>query len=229
MTNIAIIPARGGSKRLPGKNIKKLFGKPLIEWTIDSALKSKCFDKVIVSTDSVEIMEIAVHAGAEVPYLRPPELSTDTATTNDVITDVVDWLEQKGVEITTVMILQPTSPLRTEKDIEQAFELMYEKKAEAIVSVCKVEHPIQYCNILPDDLSLNNFIDLENIKRSQDLPAFYRINGAIYLFNRSYVSNISKIYSEGTYAYIMNNSNSIDIDEQIDFDFAEILMSKRVE
>lgn len=229
MTNIAIIPARGGSKRLPGKNIKKLFGKPLIVWTIDSALKSKCFDKVIVSTDSVEIMEIAVHAGAEVPYLRPPELSTDTATTNDVITDVVDWLEQKGVEITTVMILQPTSPLRTEKDIEQAFELMYEKKAEAIVSVCKVEHPIQYCNILPDDLSLNNFIDLENIKRSQDLPAFYRINGAIYLFNRSYVSNISKIYSEGTYAYIMNNSNSIDIDEQIDFDFAEILMSKRVE
>src|SRR5690606_38610780 len=123
MMKIAIIPARGGSKRLPGKNIKNLCGRPLIEWTIDAALKSELFDRIIVSTDSEQIRDISIRAGAEVPYLRSPELSSDTATTNDVVTDIIRWLEETGVEVSTVMILQPTSPLRTETDIAKAFDL----------------------------------------------------------------------------------------------------------
>lgn len=229
MMKIAIIPARGGSKRLPGKNIKNLCGRPLIEWTIDAALKSELFDRIIVSTDSEQIRDISIRAGAEVPYLRSPELSSDTATTNDVVTDIIRWLEETGVEVSTVMILQPTSPLRTETDIAKAFDLMNEKKARAIISVCEVEHPIQYCNTLPNDLSMDNFIPAINIQRSQDLPTYYRLNGSIYLFNRDYVSNINNLYSKGTFAYIMNRFNSIDIDEQIDFELAEILLSKRVD
>lgn len=228
MKKIAIIPARGGSKRLPGKNIKNLCGRPLIEWSIEAALKSKLFDRIIVSTDSDEIREISIRAGAEVPYLRSPELASDTATTNDVVTDIVKWLEGTGVVVSTIMILQPTSPLRTETDIVNAFDLMVEKKAKAIVSVCEVEHPIQYCNVLEDDLSMDNFIPATSIKRTQELPIYYRLNGSIYLFNRDYVSNINNIYSKGTFAYIMNRFNSIDIDEKIDFELAEILLSKRI-
>jgi CMP-N-acetylneuraminic acid synthetase len=223
MKKIAIIPARGGSKRLPGKNIKKICGRPLIEWTIEAALKSKLFDRIIVSTDSDEIREISIRAGAEVP-----ELASDTATTNDVVTDIVNWLEGTGVVVSTIMILQPTSPLRTETDIINAFDLMVEKKAKAIVSVCEIEHPIQYCNVLEDDLSMDNFIPEASIKRKQDLPTYYRLNGSIYLFNRDYVTNINAIYSKGTFAYIMNRFNSIDIDEEIDFELAEILLSKRI-
>lgn len=228
MKKIAIIPARGGSKRLPRKNIKNLCGRPLIEWTIDAALKSKLFDRIIVSTDSEEIREISIRAGAEVPYLRSPELATDTATTNDVVTDIVKWLEETGVVVSTIMILQPTSPLRTENDILNAFDLMVEKKAKAIVSVCEVEHPIHFCNVLEDDLSMDNFIPITSIRRTQDLPTYYRLNGSIYLFNREYVSNINNIYSKGTFAYVMNRFNSIDIDEEIDFELAEILLSKKI-
>lgn len=227
MKNIAIIPARGGSKRLPGKNIKNLCGRPLISWTIDAAIKSKVFDRIIVSTDSDAIRNIAISAGAEVPYLRSPELSSDTATTNDVVTDIVGWLENTGDEVSTVTILQPTSPLRTHEDIVKAFSLMLEKKAKAIVSVCKVEHPVQYCNLLADDLSMNNFIDINNLRRTQDLPVYFRLNGAIYILNRDYVSNINNIYNEGTFAYVMDRLNSIDIDEQIDFDLATLLISKQ--
>lgn len=227
--NVAIIPARGGSKRLPGKNIKLLNGKPLIQWSIEAALQSKLFDRIIVSTDAIEIKDVAERAGAEVPYLRSAELSSDTAATDDVVRDVVQWLETQGTEVSTVMILQPTSPLRTAENIIESFALMQKKQAKAIVSVCPLEHPIQYCNTLPEDLSLDNFIDVTNLKRSQDLPNFYRLNGAIYLFQRDYVSNFRNIYSKGTYAYIMSKSQSVDIDEEIDFEFAQLLMTKRTE
>ncbi|EOI5726917.1 acylneuraminate cytidylyltransferase family protein [Cronobacter malonaticus] len=225
--NIAIIPARGGSKRLPGKNIKILNGKPLIQWSIDAALQSELFDRIIVSTDSIDIKNVAEKAGAEVPYLRSAELSSDTANTDDVVKDVVLWLETHGCQISTITILQPTSPLRTASNIIDAFKLMQLKKAKAIISVCPLEHPIQYCNTLPDDLSLAGFINNKNLKRTQDLPQYYRLNGAIYLFKRSYVSSFRDIYSEGTYAYIMSKDQSIDIDEEIDFEFAQLLMAKR--
>nr|WP_317200233.1 acylneuraminate cytidylyltransferase family protein [uncultured Psychrobacter sp.] len=223
--NIAIIPARGGSKRLPRKNVKLLRGKPLIGWTIEAALKSNVFDHVFVSTDDMEIANISKDFGAEVPFLRPMALASDTATTNDVVTHLVEWFEKKyKKEVNMIAILQPTSPLRSAKHISEAVQLMQTKGAKAIVSVCKLEHPIQFCNKLGVDGSMNGFIDIKNIKRTQDLEPHYRLNGAIYIFIRDYIGQLDTIYREGTYAYLMSNELSIDIDLEFDFKLARFLL-----
>ncbi|EGK13932.1 cytidylyltransferase domain-containing protein [Psychrobacter sanguinis] len=223
----AIIPARGGSKRLPGKNTKLLGDKPLIAWTIEAAIESNVFDHVFVSTDSQEIADISKQYGAEVPFLRPEELASDTATTNDVITHLVDWFESEFNQTTSLIaVLQPTSPFRNANHIIEAIEEMNDKSAKAIISVCQLEHPIQFCNQLGSDGSMADFINLENMKRTQDLKPTYRLNGALYIFDRDYVGRMQDLYSEGTYAYIMSSLVSIDIDTQEDFDLAEYLMSK---
>lgn len=225
---IAIIPARGGSKRLPGKNIKLLGDKPLIAWTIDAAIKSKVFDHVFVSTDSEEIASSSKQYGAEVPFLRPSELASDTATTNDVVTHLVNWYEaESSNKVSTIAILQPTSPLRNATHINEAFTEMKAKDAKAIISVCELEHPIQFCNQLSSAKSMAGFVKQEDVKRTQDLSPTYRLNGAIYLFDRSYVGRMNEIYSEGTFAYIMDSKHSIDIDTQDDFDLVNyILLNK---
>ncbi|MGE6207668.1 cytidylyltransferase domain-containing protein [Aeromonas media] len=221
---IAIIPARGGSKRLPGKNIKPLAGKPLICWTTQAALASGEFDMVIVSTDSQAIADIAMQdAGVIFPGLRPAELAGDMATTNDVISHVVQWVEEHYSMVDMIAILQPTSPLRTAQQIKEAVALYKNKKATAVVSVCELEHPVQYCNRLPKDHSLNYFITPSVNKRSQDLEPFYRLNGAIYLFDRQHVGDLSGIYCENSYAYLMDKKSSVDIDDEFDFILAEVI------
>ncbi|MDM2928532.1 acylneuraminate cytidylyltransferase family protein [Citrobacter sp. Cm046] len=224
--NVAIIPARAGSKRLPGKNIKLLAGKPLIVWTIEAAITSNLFDVILVTTDSEEIANIARAAGASVPFLRPSELSTDTSSTNEVISHAVDWIEQNVGTVSCVTLLQPTSPLRTADDIAQAMNMYDTKQASAIVSVCLTEHPIQFCNTLPIDLSMAGFIKTQDNKRSQELEPSWRLNGAIYIFDRKYVSNLTHLYEQNTFAYIMKRENSIDIDQELDFILAEIILSK---
>ncbi|HGY1166235.1 acylneuraminate cytidylyltransferase family protein [Citrobacter freundii] len=224
--NVAIIPARAGSKRLPGKNIKLLAGKPLIVWTIEAAITSNLFDVILVTTDSEEIANIARAAGASVPFLRPSELSTDTSSTNEVISHAVDWIEQNVGTVSCVTLLQPTSPLRTADDIAQAMNMYDTKQASAIVSVCLTEHPIQFCNTLPIDLSMAGFIKTQNNKRSQELEPSWRLNGAIYIFDRKYVSNLTNLYEQNTFAYIMKRESSIDIDQELDFILAEIILSK---
>lgn len=219
---IAIIPARGGSKRLPGKNIKLLAGKPMIAWTIEAAIESQVFDHIFVSTDDQEIAEISKRYGAEVPFLRPVELATDEATTNDVVTHLVEWYETEyGKQVSTVAILQPTSPLRNAQHIKEAMQLMREKSAKAVVSVCELEYPIQFCNQLGPGGSMDGFIKTENIKRTQDLKPYYKLNGAIYIFKKKYVGNLHELYSKGTYAYKMKAGNSIDVDTLKDFKWAE--------
>lgn len=222
--NIAIIPARGGSKRLPGKNIKILAGKPLIAWTIAAAVESKLFDLVIVSTDSQEIADISIRYGAYVPFLRPQELSTDSATTSAVIEHAVCWVEANHETVSRVTVLQPTSPLRGVEDIKQAFSLYNNKDACSVISVCELEHPYQYCNQIHENLSMDGFILNANHKRTQELKPYYRLNGAIYIFNREYASDMSKIYSSQSYAYIMDKKNSIDIDDMYDFKMAEFFL-----
>ena len=166
---LAIIPARGGSKRLPGKNIKDLNGKPLIAWTIDAALRSKYIDKSVVSTDDEIIAEISQKYGAEVPFIRPKELATDTASSIDVILHAINFYKTKGEPFEYVILLQPTSPLRTTEDIDHAFEMLNEE-TKAIVSVCETEHPPLWSNTLPKDLSMKDFLAKEILnKRSQDL------------------------------------------------------------
>ena len=225
--NIAIIPARGGSKRLPGKNTKLLSGKPLMAWTIEAALQSGVFDHVYVSTDSEEIAMVSREFHAEVPFLRPAELSTDEASTNDVITYFVNRLEDEyQIKAETITILQPTSPLRTAKHIQEARELMKNKNAGAVVSVCKVDFPIQFCNKLGEDLSMEGFIKPENQRRSQDLESYYKLNGAIYMFGRKYLGKLANLYSKGTYAYVMEGRASIDIDTAEDFELCEFSIRK---
>lgn len=219
--SIAIIPARGGSKRLPNKNILPLVGKPLITWTIEAALNSQLFDMVLVSTDSQAIADVSMSAGAMVPFLRPAELASDTATTNDVVSHMVEWVEAEHDIVERVTLLQPTSPLRDANNIKDAMKLYEEKKASAVISVCELEHPIQLCNRLADDCSMNDFIPVTSNVRSQDLEPYYRINGAIYIFDRKFVYSLSEIYSDNSFAYIMSKANSIDIDDEYDFKLAE--------
>ncbi|MGL4515591.1 MAG: cytidylyltransferase domain-containing protein [Shewanella sp.] len=227
--NIAIIPARGGSKRLPNKNILPFAGKPLIIWTIEAALNSQLFDMVLVSTDSPVIAEISCNAGAMVPLLRPSELASDTATTNDVITHMVEWLEATYSSVARVTILQPTSPLRDAYNIQEAMALYDDKKASAVISVCELEHPIQYCNTLGADLTMKDFITIDANLRSQDLRPYYRLNGAIYIFDRKHVGKLSSIYGDNSFAYIMSKLMSVDIDDTFDFTMAEFIKLKKTQ
>ncbi|MBV7413744.1 cytidylyltransferase domain-containing protein [Aeromonas sp. sif2433] len=222
---IAIIPARGGSKRLPNKNVLPLAGKPLIVWTIEAALDSQLFDMVLVSTDSQAIADVSMSAGATVPFLRPAELASDTATTNDVISHMVEWVEVQHGLVDNVALLQPTSPLRDADNLKEAMALYDEKEASAVISVCELDHPIQYCNRLPSDLSMKGFIPVTENKRSQDLEPYYRLNGAIYIFERSFVGALSDIYSDGAFAYVMDKNSSVDIDDEFDFKMAEFIKS----
>ncbi|MGD8203036.1 cytidylyltransferase domain-containing protein [Pantoea sp. FN0305] len=224
--NIAIIPARGGSKRLQGKNIRLLNNKPLIAWTIEAAKKSGIFDNIIVSTDCENIATIARYHGAEVPFLRPSHLATDEATTNDVITHLVENIEAAGERINLITLLQPTSPLRTAQHILEAAAVFREKRARTVISVCKISHPIQLCNKLPSNLSLDGFIKPDYTKRSQEQEIYYRINGAIYIFDRAFVGKLNELYTQGSFAYIMDEYDSVDIDTELDFKLAEILIKK---
>lgn len=224
---LAIIPARGGSKGLPRKNIKKLNGKPLISYSIEAAINSKVFDKIIVSTDDKEIAEIALKYGAEVPFIRPKELATDTADSMDVLFHAINFLKDKGEEYDYVMKLQPTSPLRTEKEILEATKLLFEKNAESIVSISECEHHPLWTNILSEEGNLFNFIkdDIKH-KNRQELPKYYQINGLIFLSKVNNLLETRDWYGEKSYAYICDAKKTIDIDNIIDFKLAEILLKE---
>lgn len=223
---LAIIPARGGSKRLPGKNIKQLGDKPLIAWTIEAAKKSRFINRIVVSTDSNEIAEVSKKYGAEVPFIRPAELASDTASTMDVIFHCIDFLKSKNEVYDFVVLLQPTSPLRNAKDIENAFQLL-SSETKAVVSVCETKHPPFWSNILPNDLSMKDFIrPAVRNKRSQDFPIYYRLNGALYISDVEYLTNNNGFMGESTKAFIMPQNRSVDIDSEIDFELCKILLSK---
>ncbi|MBF7071568.1 acylneuraminate cytidylyltransferase family protein [Aliarcobacter butzleri] len=223
-TFLAIIPARGGSKRLPRKNVLDLCGKPLIAYTIEAGLKSDYIDKVTVSSDDEEILEISKKFGAET-VKRPDELASDIATTFDAIKHTIDNNIDK---YDYIVLLQPTSPLRNEKYIDEAIELLEEKKANAIISVCEMEHSPLWSNTLPDNGSMKGFLRDEILnKRSQDLEKYYRLNGAIYICKTDkLIENKGFFIKENIFAYIMDRKSSIDIDEEIDFKMAEILILK---
>ncbi|WP_064606213.1 acylneuraminate cytidylyltransferase family protein [Photobacterium sp. J15] len=228
---LAIIPARGGSKRLPRKNVLPLAGKPLIQWAIDAAKEVASIDTVMVSTDCPEIAEISKQCGAEVPYLRSAELSSDTASSIDVVLDVIRHYESQGQVFDSILLLQPTSPLRTAADIEKAVALMAEKDANGVVSVTECEHSPLWCNTLPDDLGMDNFIPEElTATRSQDLPTYYRLNGAVYLVKTNVVKKESTLFpKQKSFALVMDNNHSVDIDNELDFRLAEMIKASKVD
>jgi len=218
-TFLAVILARGGSKRLPRKNILELAGKPLISWSIEAGLNSKYIDNVIVSSDDDEILNIAKHFKSNI-VKRPLELANDTATSFDALKHTIDNVDCYDY----VILLQPTSPLRTSKDIDEAIELLISKNSDAVISVTEMDHNPLWSNTLPENRSMKNFIDREIINgRSQDLPKYYRLNGAIYICDRNRLLKEKSFFIEDNiYAYIMARESSIDIDEMMDFKLAEL-------
>lgn len=227
MKNIAIIPARSGSKGLPDKNIKVLNNKPLMVYTINSAIESKMFDEIMVSTDSNEYAKIAFDNGASVPFFRSVEQSGDMASSWGVVVEVLTNYAKMGLYFDTVCLLQPTSPLRLANDIIKAYDLLQEKQANAVTSMCEVDHSPLWSTKLAEDLSLSEFRKRtnSNIPR-QKLEKYYRINGAIYIRRIKYVDNRIVIIDDDEYAYLMPKDRSIDIDDELDFLIAEILINR---
>lgn len=224
---LAVIPARSGSKGVPGKNIKELNGKPLIAYTIEAAVGSGIFEKIIVSTDSREIADIAVSYGAEVPFLRPDDISGDMVSSDDVILHALAYFKKQGTVYKEVCKLQPTSPMRNKIHIQGAYNLFREKHADFLVSVCECEHSPMWAGVIGDDLRLDDFMS-EKAKRAcrQNLPTYYRLNGAIYMGKTDRFYTNRNFLGKNSIAYIMSQQDSIDIDSLMDFDLAKIVMQR---
>ncbi len=218
---LAIIPARGGSKRLPRKNILPLAGKPLIGWTIEAALASKYIDTVLVTSDDDEILNVSREFGSQL-VRRPAVLAQDTSTSFDAIKHAVE----STAEHDYIVLLQPTSPLRTSQNIDEAIELLEMRKADAVISVTQMEHNPLWANTLPENQSMAEFLREETLNlRSQDLPTYYRLNGAIYICKTSKFLDAGSFFlKENIYAYPMNQRNSVDIDLKMDFEVANALL-----
>lgn len=227
MNNLAIIPARSGSKGLKDKNIKLLNGKPLIAYTIEAAKKSGIYSHILVSTDSKKYADIALKYGAEVPFYRSEENASDTASSWEVVKEVLRNYQKLGTEFEMFTLLQPTSPLRNFEDIKNAYHLFNEKKSIAIVSVCEMEHSPLWSNVLPKDSSLDGFLNVETNKQRQSLAKFYRLNGAIYMANVKEFLENQNLYRKGCYAYQMPTEKSIDIDTELDFRIAEVILNQQ--
>lgn len=222
---IALIPARGGSKGLPGKNIKKLNGKPLIGYAIEAALKVAGISRVIVNTDDEEIAEVAKRYGAEVPYLRPSHLASDTANAIDVYLHFIEYLEKNSYDVNSLVILQPTSPLRTETHIEEAIALFQQKKADSVISFTREQHPVFWHKNIDEEGRILPIFDKEYVANRQEIPVTHYPNGAIFIFDIAFLKK-KKYYSDKTYGYIMSHKSSVDIDTLEDFEYAEYLLNK---
>lgn len=219
---LALIPARGGSKGLPGKNIRPLLNKPLIAWTIEAALRSSFLDKVVVSSNDEAILNIALQYKAEV-IKRPMALSADNSLTIDAVKHALGILADRGFMPDSVVVLQPTSPLRNNEDIDTAIKLFYTHKCISLVSVCK-DNPCWSLRIKNEYIKpLFNWSFLNN-KRRQDLPELYRINGAIYISTAKGIKLRCSLLSKDTFAYVMPQDRSVDIDNKVDLEFAELLI-----
>lgn len=225
MQNIAVIPARSGSKGLPDKNILPLNGKPLLAWSIDAARQSGMFDKIYVSTNSEKYAEIARKYGADVPFLRSPAAASDTASSWLAVSEALEKYGDRGEHFDTISLLQPTSPLRTAEDIRGAFRVMEQRNAQAVVSVCETEQYPLWSNTLPEDGSMYHFLPpAEKDLPRQAMPLYYQINGAIYLLSvKAFQEHGQVPYDNGCFAYIMPRERSVDIDKAVDFAIAEAL------
>jgi len=222
---IAIIPARSGSKGLPGKNIKLLNNKPMIAYTIEAALASSYITKVIVSTDDIEIYEIGLKYGAQHTFLRPSELAQDTSLAVDTYLYTLERLEKEfAYNIDDFIVLQPTSPLRNTADIDNAIAIFYKKNADSVISYCQEHHPICWHKYVENDGRLKNIFP-ESLKNRQDNQPSYYPNGAIYVFKIQLIKQ-KKYYSDNTFSYLMPRNRSVDVDNLEDFQYVEFLMER---
>lgn len=217
---LGIIPARGGSKRLPGKNVMPLQGKPLIAWTIEAGLTATCIDRLILSTDDAEISKVALEYGCEVPFARPQEFATDEASSLDVVRHALSQIPG----FTHFVLLQPTSPLRRASHIDEAFQLMCASDTSACVSMRKsIESPYWMYTIREDGCISPVARDLTS-NRKQELPETYIPNGAIFISRIDKFLYEKSFYSNNTIPYLMSFQDSVDIDTPEDFKFVESLL-----
>mgnify|MGYP001205401861 CR=1 FL=1 len=224
---LGLVIARGGSKGLPGKNLLTLGGLSLTARAVKAGLESQYIDDVIISTDDEAIAKEAEDAGCEVPFLRPAELASDSSKSIDVIRHALTTLKKSGRIYDVFVLLQPTTPLRSSKHIDDCLELYSEKCADSVVSVTEAEHHPLWMNTLPDDMSMKDFIraEAENVNR-QDMPTYYRINGGVYAVSCEYMFKTGKLYSDKSYAFVMDSKSSVDIDSKLDFKIAELLIKE---
>ena len=222
---LGVVAARGGSKGLPRKNLKEFCGKPLIAWTIHAARAARCLDAVVVSTDDKAIADLAATFGAEVPFIRPAELATDTASSVDVVMHAVDVLASKGRTFDIVILLEPTSPLRESGDIDKAVMQLVQSGAGSIVSVCRAEvtHPA-FMYRLGAGAHLTPFLDRQpNGLRRQELEPVYYLEGTIYASRVTVLKERRSFYHDGTIAYEVPKWKAIEIDDLEDFVMAEAI------
>ena len=226
MKILAIIPARGGSKGVPGKNIKILNGKPLIQYTIDAAKEAFVSEPICISTDDIKIKKVVESLGTEVPFLRPDELATDTSGTYEVLLHAVNYYESIGYSPDVVVLLQVTSPFRSSTHIKEALDL-YDQSCEMVVSVKETKANPYY--VLREEDENGYLVPSKEGKftRRQDCPEVYELNGAIYIINVAALKEKSLSEFKKVKKYIMSDFNSHDIDTSLDWEFAEFLMNKK--
>lgn len=224
---LAIIPARGGSKGLPGKNIRSLHGKPLIAHTIEAALNASMITRVICSTDSQEIANIALSAGAEVPFLRPAHLALDNSLAIDNYVYTVDRLITEGMKENSYCVLLPTTPLRNAADIDGAIKVFNDNNADSVISCYPAPHPLLWYRYIDENGVLRNYDSNSNqLANRQQEQQSYLPNGAIYVFRHEILKNTRRYYTERTFPYLMPANRSVDIDSIDDFEYAEYLLAK---
>jgi CMP-N,N'-diacetyllegionaminic acid synthase len=223
-TFLAIIPARGGSKGIPQKNIIDINGKPLIKYSIEEAIGSQFLDRVIVSTDDMEIASVAKECGAEVPFLRPSYLAGDNAKTIDVLLHVIQELSRRSQKYDYLVLLQPTQPLRKSWHIDEAIKSIVDNREERLVSISPVEdHPVLIRSV-DDKGYLKNLLSTNSTVRRQDFPDFYKVNGAIYINKINDNLNEGTSLNDNSYPYIMQQEYDLDIDEPKDIELLKFIL-----
>lgn len=229
-TVLAIVPARGGSKAVPRKNIQPVGGRPLIAWTIEAARAARGVERVIVSTDDAEIAEASKGCGADVPFLRPASLAADDTPGTSPILHAVEWLdEHEQYRPTSVIVLQPTSPLRTVDDIDGALAVLERRRCRSVVGVSPTPHHPLWMKCLTDDERLIDFIPEDSSSAVREhLPAVYIVNGAIYLVRRDVLMETRALYGDDTWAYVMPPERSLDIDTDWDLHVADLILTARL-
>lgn len=225
---LAIIPARGGSKGIPSKNIIDIYGKPLIQYSIECAKESKYIDRTIISTDDFKIKEVSERCGGDVPFLRPSELAQDTSKTIDCLVHAVNWLKEHGEEYDYLVLLQNTVPLRKSWQVDEAIEKLFSGNERSLVSITEVEENPVLMRILNEDGTVKNMLQLNSTMRRQDFPKFYRVDGAIYIQKLDEDFNLDTSLNDGKLAYIMEEKYSVDIDTYLDIKKIEYYLEQEL-
>jgi CMP-N,N'-diacetyllegionaminic acid synthase len=222
---LALIPARGGSKGIPRKNLISLAGKPLIQHTFDSALQSKYIDEIHLTSDSDEIIDLAKSLNVSVPYKRPDNIASDTTSAMDVILYHINWVKENlGEEIESIVYLQPTSPIRSIDLIDNSIKEYERLQSKSLVAICECsQHPYEMVKL--SNNKIKSIPQDQVYKRRQDYPPFYFISGSLYIFNCAFVKEHKRLTDENTNYIITTKEEGIDIDDIIDLKFAEFILN----